>query len=156
MPRQKLDQPSADVSADDAGHRAIIGLAADLVSAFVGRNHVPASEIALLIRSVHASLTALAGGAGNAPEFTPAVSPKKSISDDFIICLEDGKKLRTLKRYLNTHFNMSPEEYRAKWSLPFDYPMVAPSYARLRSDFAKQAGLGRTPASGKRRRNRAA
>ena len=97
---------------------------------------------------------------GAAPELAgkPAVPIKKSIGTEYIICLEDGKKLRTLKRYLRSHYNMSPEEYRAKWGLPFDYPMVAPAYAKLRSEFAKKLGLGRKPrgggAGGPRRKGR--
>ena len=159
MARRKNNQTSADdKAAGAADNSAVLALAGDLVSAYMGHNQLPANEIPSLIRSVFTSLSTLSGatGNGNAEGLTPAVTLKKSVSDDFIICLEDGKKLRTLKRYLNTHFGLSPEQYRAKWHLPFDYPMVAPSYARLRSEFAKKTGLGRTPVSGARRRGRAA
>ncbi|ADU15020.1 MULTISPECIES: MucR family transcriptional regulator [Asticcacaulis] len=119
-------------------------LVVDIVTAYVGNNSVPASELPALIHSVHKAL----GGLTGEPEAkveeakTPAVSIKKSISDDYIICLEDGRKFKSLKRHLRTKYNMSPEEYRAKWNLPKDYPMVAPNYAAARSNLAKQMGLG--------------
>src|SRR5690606_25125718 len=116
----------------------------DVVSAYVGNNTVPAAELPALIQSIYQTLTTL----GTVEEVKaetpkePAVSVKKSISNDFIICLEDGRKFKSLKRHLRTKYNLSPEEYRAKWNLPKDYPMVAPNYARARSELAKQMGLG--------------
>lgn len=120
-------------------------LATDIVSAYVSHNQVPASEIPNMIRSVHDTLGTLKNGAeakAKEPQ-KPAVSIRKSITPDYIICLEDGKKLKMLKRYLRTNYDMSPEEYRAKWGLPADYPMVAPNYAKQRSEFAKKIGLGK-------------
>jgi predicted transcriptional regulator len=129
-------------------------LASDIVAAYVSNNPIPASELPSLIKSVHGTLGGLAGGgigdgAGNQK---PIVPVKRSITPEYIICLEDGKKLKMLKRYLRSNFGMTPEEYRAKWGLPADYPMVAPNYAKQRSDFAKKIGLGRTAAPAGRRR----
>ncbi len=121
-----------------------IDMAADIVSAYVGNNTVPASELPSLIQSVFYALTAISTGEETkevAPK-EPAIPVKKSITPDYIICLEDGRKFKSLKRHLRTKYNMSPEEYRAKWGLPKDYPMVAPNYAKARSDLAKQMGLG--------------
>jgi len=121
-------------------------LTAQIVSAHVSNNSVPASEIPALIKTVHATLGNLSA-TGN-PSWptaqTPAVPIKKSITPEYLICLEDGKKLKMLKRYLRSHYGLSPEEYRAKWGLPADYPMVAPNYAEQRSQFAKKIGLGKT------------
>lgn len=122
-----------------------IDLTASIVSAFVANNSVPASDLPALIASTHAAILALDGNAAPAVEpekLVPAVSVKKSITPDFLICLEDGKKFKSLKRHLRTAYNMSPEEYRAKWGLPNDYPMVAPAYAEARSSLAKKMGLG--------------
>ena len=118
-------------------------LTTDIVSAFVSNNSVPSGELQDLLQNTFATLSTLSG-AGEAEQANqkPAVPIKKSITDDYIICLEDGKKLKMLKRYLRTQFDMSPEDYRRKWNLPPDYPMVAPSYAKRRSEFAKQIGLG--------------
>ena len=137
----------------------LLQLATGIVSSYVSHNQVPMTEVPVILKNVHSALAGLLSGngvdAGTAAK--PAVSVKKSIGDDFIICLEDGKKLKMLKRYLRSNYNMSPEEYRAKWSLPPDYPMVAPAYARQRSEFAKKIGLGRVPASaGRGRRKKAA
>lgn len=122
-----------------------IELTASIVSAFVANNSVPATDLPGLIASTHAAILGL-GGNGAAvvePEkLVPAVSVKKSITPDFLICLEDGKKFKSLKRHLRTAYNMSPEEYRSKWGLPNDYPMVAPAYAEARSNLAKKMGLG--------------
>lgn len=131
----------------DDGDFSVIDLTADVVAAYVGNNAVQASELPALIASVHAALVTSANGGplatAPAPEAPrPAVSVKKSVSADYIICLEDGKKFKSLKRHLKTHYNMSPEEYREKWGLPADYPMVAPNYAEARSALAKQMGLG--------------
>lgn len=122
----------------------LIELTADVVAAYVSNNPVPAAELPNLIADVHAAL----GRVGGAPEQPPAdkqkpaVNPKKSVHDDYIVCLEDGKKFKSLKRHLRTHYNLSPEEYREKWGLPHDYPMVAPNYAAARSALAKKMGLG--------------
>jgi len=122
----------------------IIEMATDIVSAYVGNNTVAASDLPALIQSVHKALSGVSANpeAVEAPVKEPAVSVKKSITPEHLICLEDGRKFKSLKRHLRTKYNMSPEEYRAKWGLPKDYPMVAPSYARARSDLAKQMGLG--------------
>ncbi len=118
---------------------------ADIVTAYVSHNPVPASSLSEVIRSVHGALEKLAQDSEETEQTPqkPAVPIKKSITDDYIICLEDGKKLKMLKRYLRSRYGLTPEEYRAKWHLPPDYPMVAPSYAAKRSQFAKQIGLGR-------------
>ena len=121
-----------------------IGLTAEIVSAYVSNNTVASADIPALISQVHAALQRVLSG--EAPVSTeplkPAVAIKKSINPDFIICLEDGKKFKSLKRHLRTQYNMTPEQYREKWSLPADYPMVAPNYAAARSQLAKQMGLG--------------
>lgn len=124
---------------------SLIELTADVVSAYVSNNPVPVAELPGLIGQVHATLERVRGGAAEpAPEpAKPAVSIRKSITDDYIICLEDGKRFKSLKRHLATHYNLSPDEYRAKWSLPDHYPMVAPNYAAARSALAKTMGLGR-------------
>ena len=121
-----------------------VELAAEIVSAYVANNSVPASELPALLSDVHAAIVRVASGAvAPTPEAAkPAVSPKKSITNEYIICLEDGRKFKSLKRHLRTQYNLSPEQYREKWGLPPDYPMVAPAYAKARSALAKQMGLG--------------
>jgi predicted transcriptional regulator len=121
-----------------------IELAAEIVSAYVSNNSVPATELAALLGDVHAAIVRVSSGVVvAAPEVAkPAVAPKKSITNDYIICLEDGRKFKSLKRHLRTQYNMSPEQYREKWALPADYPMVAPAYAKARSALAKEMGLG--------------
>jgi predicted transcriptional regulator len=121
-----------------------IELAAEIVSAYVSNNSVPSSELPTLLNDVHAAIVRVAGGSLPivAEAAKPAVPPKKSITSDYIICLEDGRKFKSLKRHLRTQYNLSPEEYREKWGLPADYPMVAPAYAKARSALAKQMGLG--------------
>jgi predicted transcriptional regulator len=121
-----------------------IELAADIVSAYVSNNSVPSSELPALISEVHNALLRVTSGVAPVvvEALKPAVPAKKSITNDFIICLEDGKKFKSLKRHLRTQYNISPEEYREKWGLPADYPMVAPNYAKARSQLAKQMGLG--------------
>ena len=121
-----------------------IELAAEIVSAYVSNNSVPASDLPGLLGDVHSALMRVSSGAAAAaPEAAkPAVPPKKSITNDYIVCLEDGRKFKSLKRHLRTQYNMSPEQYREKWSLPPYYPMVAPAYAKARSALAKQMGLG--------------
>lgn len=122
----------------------LLELAADIVSAYVSNNVIPLSELSQVIVNVHTTLKQLSAGEAEAraePQ-KPAVSPKKSVTPDYIICLEDGKKFKSLKRHLRTHYDLSPEEYREKWGLPPDYPMVAPNYAAARSALAKKMGLG--------------
>jgi predicted transcriptional regulator len=116
-------------------------LISKIVSAYVANNNVPPSELPDLIRTVHEALMNPGEAAPERPE--PAVPIKKSIRPDYIVCLEDGKKLKMLKRHLRTSFGLSPDEYRTKWALPSDYPMVAPKYAKTRSELAKKIGLGR-------------
>lgn len=133
----------------------LLEMTADIVSAYVGNNSVSAGELPSLIASIHAALSQVSTVPVEvAPEpQEPAVPVRKSINPDFLICLEDGRKFKSLKRHLRTKYDMSPEEYRAKWNLPKDYPMVAPNYAKARSDLAKQMGLGqggRKPARGGR------
>ena len=122
----------------------LLEMTADIVSAYVGNNNVQVTEVPGLISSIHAALSQISTGVVEVePEVKePAVSVRKSITPDFLICLEDGRKFKSLKRHLRTKYNISPEEYRAKWGLPKDYPMVAPNYAKARSDLAKQMGLG--------------
>ena len=119
----------------------------EVVSAYVGNNALSPSQIPDIIKTVYSSLSVISenGGAKDAPK--PAVPIRRSVTPDYLVCLEDGKKLKMLKRHLRTTYNMSPEEYRAKWGLPADYPMVAPNYAQQRSEFAKRIGLGRRPGS---------
>lgn len=133
----------------------LLQLATGIVSSYVSHNQVPMGEVPAILKSIHSVLAGLVSGAPvESGAAKPAVPIKKSVGDDYIICLEDGKKLKMLKRYLRSNFNMSPEEYRAKFGLPADYPMVAPAYARQRSEFAKKIGLGRVPASSGRGRRR--
>ena len=121
----------------------LVTLTADIVAAHVTNNSVAISDISLLIRSVHDALAGLATGAEPAPEpQQPAVSVRASVKPDYLVCLEDGKKLTMMRRYLMTNFNMTPEEYRSKWNLPKDYPMVAPNYSERRRVLAKEIGLG--------------
>ena len=120
-------------------------MTADIVSAFVANNSVAANDLPNLIKATHSALAGISTGEtpqAPAEKQEPAVSIRKSISPDFLICLEDGRKFKSLKRHLRTKYNLSPEEYRAKWGLPKDYPMVAPNYAKARSDLAKSMGLG--------------
>ena len=121
-----------------------IELTAEIVSAYVSNNSVPAGDLSALINQVHSALSRVSSGQADAPSepLKPAVSVKRSITPDHIVCLEDGKKFKSLKRHLRTQYNMTPEQYREKWGLPADYPMVAPNYARQRSRLAKEIGLG--------------
>jgi len=136
------DTNSEKISRDD-----LLRMAVNVVAAYVGKNPVPAGQLPELINTVYGSLSSLEGGAPEAKSEAPkpAIAVKKSVTPDYIICLEDGKKLKMLKRHLRTTYNMTPDEYRVKWGLPPDYPMVAPNYAAQRSDFAKKIGLGRKP-----------
>ena len=132
----------------------ILKLASEIVAAYVSNNPIAVSEVPAMIKSVHSALGGLAGATPSetATAAKPVVPIKRSVTPDYIVCLEDGKKLKMLKRYLRSNYNMTPEEYRAKWGLPADYPMVAPNYAAQRSEFAKRIGLGRTASSSGRRR----
>ncbi len=118
-----------------------------IVVAYVSKNPIPVSDIPVMIRSVHGALVGVSGS--SAPDqssvLKPAVPVKKSVTRDYLICLEDGNRCKTLKRYLKSRYNLSPDEYRTKWGLPRDYPMVAPDYAERRSQLAKKSGLGRKP-----------
>ncbi len=129
----------------------LIDLTADIVAAYVSNNTVASTDLANLINEVHQALQRTSG-ASIEPEpepLKPAIAVKKSVTPDYIICLEDGKKFKSLKRHLRTHYDMTPEEYREKWGLPSDYPMVAPNYAAARSDLAKKMGLGQQRKRGK-------
>lgn len=143
----------------------LIGLTADVVSAYVSNNPVPVADLPGLIGDVHATLQRVHGGTSleeASPAPKPAVPIRKSVTPDYIVSLEDGKKFKSLKRHLSTHYGMTPDEYRAKWGLPADYPMVAPNYAAARSALARSMGLGRKrkepdpPAPTKRGRRKAA
>jgi predicted transcriptional regulator len=129
---------------DNSSGTSYIELTASIVSAYVSNNPVSAQDLSALINQVHAALTRVSSGQGEVASepLKPAVSVKKSITADYIVCLEDGKKFKSLKRHLRTQYNMTPDQYREKWSLPPDYPMVAPNYAIARSELAKQMGLG--------------
>jgi predicted transcriptional regulator len=131
----------------DTPAKSFIELTASIVSAYVGNNPVPAAELPALINQVHGALTRVSGNgaalasAEQAPA-KPAVPVKKSVTAEYLVCLEDGKRFKSLKRHLRTQYGMTPEQYREKWGLPADYPMVAPNYAVARSQLAKQMGLG--------------
>ena len=130
----------------------LITLTADIVAAHVSNNSVAVSDLPLLIGNVHNALSGLSGGTTVAPAPEPAVPVRSSVKKDYIVCLEDGKKLKMLKRHLMTHYGMTPDDYRAKWGLPADYPMVAPAYAETRRVLAKAIGLGRAPGSGRKKK----
>jgi predicted transcriptional regulator len=131
--------------ADNPGESSYIQLTANIVSAYVSNNTVPSAEIPNLIGQIHSALLRVSGGQAPTPAepLKPAVPLKRSITSDYLVCLEDGKKFKSLKRHLRTQYGMTPEQYREKWGLPPDYPMVAPNYAAARSQLAKQMGLGR-------------
>jgi len=130
--------------------RDLVRMAAEIAAAYVSANPVQAQDIPALIRTVHSALLDVAGVAAAAPDAAPepAVSIKKSVTADYIICLEDGKKFKSLKRHLRTRYGMTPDEYRTKWGLAHDYPMVAPNYAKERSNLAKRMGLGQSRKGG--------
>ena len=129
---------------DQVAQPGLVELTAKIVSAFVSNNTINVGELPQLINDTHAALSRATAGVVSADrdELKPKVPVKRSVMPDHIVCLEDGKKFKSLKRHLRTHYNLSPEEYREKWNLPPDYPMVAPNYARARSDLAKKMGLG--------------
>jgi predicted transcriptional regulator len=134
-----------DLGNDKVMRDDLLRMAVDVVAAYLSNNQVSTTQIPEIINSVFNSLTSLeietVETATEAPK--PATSIRKSVTPEYLICLEDGKKLKMLKRHLRTNYNMTPEDYRAKWNLPPDYPMVAPNYARQRSEFAKKIGLGK-------------
>jgi predicted transcriptional regulator len=136
---------TAEPYTDELNGVELLGLTAEIVAAYVAENNLPVDGVAGLIGSVHGALA----GLGKPPPVSaserrrPAVPVSRSVQHDYIVCLEDGRKLKMLKRYLRARYNLSPEEYRRRWSLPADYPMVAPVYAARRSAFAKKIGLGR-------------
>jgi predicted transcriptional regulator len=156
FPFQPMEAPIKTSSHEAVAGRSddLLKLATDIVAAYVSNNPVPVNELPSMIKSVHATLGGLSGSpSADLPTAQkPAVAVKKSITPEFIICLEDGKKLKMLKRYLRSRYGLSPEEYRAKWGLPADYPMVAPNYAAQRSEFAKKIGLGRSSPPAKKSR----
>lgn len=125
----------------------LVALSAHIIGAYVSNNSVAASDLPFLIQSVHDALSRIGSGRTEEPqaELKPAVSIKKSVTPDYLISLEDGKRYKSLKRHLSSKYDMTPDQYRAKWGLPSDYPMVAPNYAAARSDLAKKMGLGRKP-----------
>ncbi len=138
--------------ANDAAEM-LITLTADIVAAHVSNNSVAVSDLPVLISNVHHALAGLSsGGAAPAVLAEPAVPIRLSVKKDYIVCLDDGKKLKMLKRHLMTHYGMTPDDYRAKWGLPADYPMVAPAYAEQRRVLAKAIGLGRAPGSGRKKK----
>jgi len=135
----------AETAAPKITEEELLRMTADLVAAYVSNNTLPTAQLAEVINAVYGSLKSLEGQvASPQPELLkPAVSIRKSVTPEFLICLEDGKKLKMLKRHLRSTYNMTPDEYRSKWGLSPDYPMVAPNYAERRSEFAKKIGLGR-------------
>jgi predicted transcriptional regulator len=135
---------------DHTNQSELLGLTTEIVAAHVANNTVPVTDLPQLIHEVYRTLASVGSSPVIAERPQPAVAVKKSVTPDYIICLEDGKKLKMLKRHLKTAYNMSPEEYRERWGLPSDYPMVAPAYAQHRSSLAKKIGLGTKPR--KRRR----
>ncbi len=143
------DQQDHDLPASE-----LLRMTAEIVSAYVGKNPLPTQQIPEVINTVYGSLTGLQGGTRETQSEPPrpAVPIKKSVTPEYIVCLEDGKKLKMLKRHLRSTYGMTPDEYRVKWGLPPDYPMVAPNYAAQRSEFAKKIGLGRTSSRQTRRR----
>jgi predicted transcriptional regulator len=129
---------------ENTGGNHLVELTAEIVSAYVSNNTVVASDLPALIRDIHDALNRASSNdpVTDSEELKPAIAVKRSVTPDYIICLEDGKRFKSLKRHLRTHYKLSPEEYRAKWKLPNDYPMVAPNYAAARSQLAKKMGLG--------------
>ncbi len=135
---------------DKPSQSELLGLTTEIISAHASANSVSSSELTQLIKDVYTTLTTLGTEPAANEKPRPAVSPKKSIFPDYLVCLEDGKKLKMLKRHLKTSYNLSPDEYRERWGLAADYPMVAPNYAKHRSTLAKQIGLGTKPRQKKR------
>ena len=134
-----VEETTASIDSEE-----IMRMTTDIVASFLTHNSVPAESVPDMIKAVHATMKEISGDAPRPePKAKPAVPVSKSVTDDYIICLEDGKKLKMLKRYLRSQYDMSPEDYRRKWGLPAEYPMVAPNYSKRRSEFAKEIGLGR-------------
>jgi predicted transcriptional regulator len=152
--RPKLEELMATLENDLT--ETLITLTSDIVAAHVSNNNVSVDEVSTLITNVYGALAGLGTAPKEEEKPEPAVSIRSSIKPEYIVCLEDGKKLKMLKRYLMTNFNMTPDEYRARWNLPADYPMVAPAYAEKRRELAKQIGLGRKPGQRRGRRKKAA
>ena len=142
-----------DENVSKVSEEEMLRMTTEVVSAYVGNNMLPAAQIPEVIKTVYGSLAELSAQARTVEKEPPkpAVPVRRSVTPDFIVCLEDGKKLKMLKRHLRTNYNLTPDEYRAKWGLPADYPMVAPNYAKQRSEFAKRIGLGRKT-QGRRKR----
>ncbi len=136
---------SIEIQTEPLSGQDVLRLSSEIVAAYVSRNPVQANAISDVVRQVHGALIDLAKPEAAAPAVKPrpAVPVSRSIQPDYVVCLEDGAQLKMLKRYLRSRYDMSPEDYRRKWGLPADYPMVAPNYAARRSDFAKKIGLGR-------------
>ena len=147
----------ADDTPNPATQPDVLRMAVEVASAYLGNNSVPAGQVPEVINTIYTSLNALNGqvAQGSAEPPKPAVSVRRSVHPDYIVCLEDGKKLKMLKRHLRAAYGMTPDEYRAKWNLPADYPMVAPNYAEQRSAFAKKIGLGRKKGEKAPRRRKA-
>ena len=139
---------------DKTSTEELLHMTAEVAAAYVSNNSLSVGQLSEVIRTIHSALTALDGAGGVAEPPTPAVPIRKSVTPDYIVCLEDGKKLKMLKRHLRSTYSLTPDQYRARWGLPADYPMVAPTYAAQRSAFAKKIGLGRSPGA-KGRRGRA-
>ena len=133
--------------ADNSNSNDLLSMTAEIVASHVRNNTVAQGELGELIRTVYAALSEVSTGTAQEKP-NPAVAVRRSVTPEYIVCLEDGKKLKMLKRHLKTAYNMTPEEYRERWGLPADYPMVAPNYARQRSALAKKIGLGRRPGRG--------
>lgn len=135
----------SEETTENVSREELLRMAVDVVAAYVSQNEVPTGQIPEVITTVFGALETLSGDDATTRKESakPAVPIRRSVTDDYIICLEDGKKLKMLKRHLRTNYGMSPEEYRLKWNLPADYPMVSPNYAKQRSEFAKKIGLGR-------------
>jgi len=139
---------------DNDMSETLIALTSDIVAAHVSNNNVAVDEVSTLIHNVFGALNGLGAVEPEEEKPEPAVPIRSSVKPDYIVCLEDGKKLKMLKRYLKTNYDMSPEEYRARWNLPADYPMVAPAYAERRRELAKEIGLGRKPGQRRGRRKK--
>ena len=143
-----VEQPGdSTIHAED-----VMRMTTDIVASFVSNNTIPAETVPDVIRRVHETVSTLASAGEDKPaeKPKPAVPISRSITDDYLVCLEDGKKLKMLKRYLRSNYDMTPDEYRRKWGLPADYPMVAPNYSKKRSQFAKEIGLGKGGRKSKR------
>ena len=137
----------AEETEKNADSGEMLRMAANIVAAYVAHNSLPVSQITEIINTVYNSLRGISGGvvSPTSDSLRPAVPIRRSVTPEYLVCLEDGKKLKMLKRHLRAAYGLTPDEYRAKWGLPADYPMVAPNYAAQRSDFAKKIGLGRKP-----------